>query len=153
MTTLPFISATVAETYNSLLSSARNTQAYMSAIQRDLAIGPVAANTVLAALSAAQSLSALVTQLRADAVLSAGVVAYTQQQAGQPTLDVASALDASATALQVLIAALLAAYPQTGGFLSDRQFDANGNLTWVSIPASQMQAVSTAITAWFATIS
>jgi hypothetical protein len=153
MTTLPFISATVAETYNSLLSSARNTQAYMSAIQRDLAIGPVAANTVLAALSAAQGLLALVTQLRADAVLSAGVVAYTQQQVGQPTLDVASALDASATALQALITALLAAYPQTGGVLADRQFDANGALIWVSIPAAQMQAASAAITAWFATIS
>jgi len=152
--TLPVTQTNVADAYNTLRNLGINAQSYCNSIQQAVMSGSASATLVLNLLGAAVTTLEYAATIKADTKLAASITAYVQQQTGNSTLDVATALQDSMSALASLVAAIVADYPKAAnGYLMDRTFDASGNLVWASFGSAQLPKTVPAITNWLATIS
>jgi hypothetical protein len=144
--------APVSRVYEQILALGQATQANCQAVQAAAANGPVSCNLLMPLVSTAARLVALLASVMSNTALAAALVSYTQMQMANPAFDVAGDVTASLTALQALVAALMAEYPKSAdGSLADRIMDNQGNVTVVDAPAQSLPTTLPAIAAWLAT--
>jgi len=141
----------VSDLYNQIRTLGIATQNNCLAVQGATA-APISCNLLMPLLSTASRLVTLLQTTMANTVLSAALVSYTQIQMADPTFDVVTDVTTSLTALEALVAALLAEYPHSSdGSLADRVMDSSGNVTVAAVPVASLTATLPAIAAWLAT--
>ena len=126
----------------------RNVHSYFRQIRLAIAANEaVDTNFLLSALQAGRAFAAVIAAADSDIV-----VAY-RRETGQTGAQVQAEAATTANALSAVNAAIVAAYPKDAERrLLDRVMDVNGDITSVTIPASSLGAVGTAIDAWIAAV-
>jgi hypothetical protein len=150
---LPVTLQNVGDAYAQLCNTAVNTNSYGLMVQKEIAENAVSPPDLLNLLASCSNLLSIVQATLGNTTLASALVAYVQQQAGQPTLDVGAELTASMVALQALIAAIVADYPKdSAGFMEDRTMGSNGVWGWATFTAAQLPTTPAALVAWLTTI-
>jgi hypothetical protein len=145
-TTFPF-------TLDAAWAGARNTAAQIkaqcTALNAQIAAGPVSSQVIINNLSFFATLN---TQLTAYAAVP-GLAAYAQQQVNNPSLDVAGAFTTMQAALVATGNWIVTNFPtDSSGFLQATQFS-NGQVQWANFTSAQLAGLVTQLNALSATIS
>jgi hypothetical protein len=150
---IPVTTPNAVDTYGAMRAGALNVRAYCLNIQAGAADG-VPAGSLLTLLAGAQSLLAQFAAIGGvTTAIASAIQSYIQSTYGTPTEQVFEDTQASATALQALVAAIVVDYPKdSGGHLLDRTMDAQGNVTVATLQTAHLPTVLPAIAAWLATI-
>lgn len=148
---LPVSSETAAEAYAVIRRHGRQAYALAQDLQGYLSSGSVLASFLLDVATQGASIVVAISGVRA----TPGLADYTRTQLGVAAdVDVGADLTASVIALAQLAGTIRAEYPKDAeGFLRDRQFQADGQLVFVSIPATALPGTSAALANFLATLA
>ena len=146
---------TVSDAYNQLRSFTIRVQSVASQFATQYAAGAVGLDIVQSLIAQSTQLLTLANQVESQTALQSNFDAYVSAQTGQAQTDVHTAFVASMSALQTLMAALIAAVPvDANGFVLDRKLNAaTGAVTTQTAAASALATANTALAAWLATLA
>lgn len=155
---LPVSITHVAEWYNGLTSQGRYLQSMCQQLQAQIASGtvqlPFLLDVLATSVATVTQAQQVLTQVPPGSNASNSLITYVQQQTGDPTLNVLNELNNSMAVLQTFIGTIPTEYPKdANGKLLDRSFNAGGQLTWASVPASSLPNTTAALANWLATIA
>jgi|SRR5581483_310673 len=145
-TTFPY---TLDAAWQGARAAAAQVKQQATALNSQIAAGPVSAQVIIASLSFFVTLNGQLTTYAA----TPGIAAYAQAQVNNPTLDVAGAFTTMQNALVAVNNWITTNFPvDAGGYLQAIQF-VGGNPTYVNFTQAQLSGLSTLLTALSATIS
>ena len=146
---------TVSDAYNQLRSFTIRVQSVASQFATQYAAGAVGLDIVQSLIAQSTQLLTLANQVESQTALQSNFDAYVSAQTGQAQTDVHTAFVASMSALQTLMASLIAAVPvDASGYVLDRKLNTTtGAVTTQTAAASALANANTALSAWLATLA
>lgn len=138
--------------YNAIVSALRALQAVTIIMQAQIGANAVVGATVLNVLAACTNVIAVMLAQTGETLTL--MQAYYASQTGQSLAGLTASGTATYQAVQAVITAIKAEFPQAGGFIQYQQITAAGAVivSPATYPATQFPTTATALTAWLATI-
>lgn len=125
-TPLPITTQACEEAWTELKDTLSNLRSYCLQFQSSVTVGSVNSQLVINLASAAGGLNSFIASVKSNATLVAAIVPYIQGQIGNSTFPVAVTVNAIQSAAQILASGISSEFPK----------DTNGNLLFVTLPAS-----------------
>ena len=153
--TLPVTGLTASTAYASLRNTAAVLYSHATQLQASLAANSVLPSLALNLLRDCTSTLTQIAAIEANAPILTSVLALYASDTGDTTDTTATKINASATALQALVAAILADFPKAadGVHLSYETFGAGGVVAMDTFTAAQFPTTPNALSNWVATVS
>lgn len=150
--TLPVSGSPIVDHYTRLWSSIITVQSDCLNIQQQLAAGPCSLQWFGQLAQDILQFNSNYDACTATQTMSNAIIAWAQQQnpgttfAGQDFVN-------TYNAAQTLLTDVEQQYPTANGYLADRQWNAASGVTWSTVMSDQIPAITSAISAFLATLS